>query len=334
MLRSLQPTTLVHRFFVFLVATVVSVLCVLSVPQESLAQPNSAPIPLRAPDDPWLIRDDARLFNEDQLNRFQFDLRRLQGLGENVMVYTRRADASRRDSEGFAKRVREAWDIESAPDADDGLLMLITVSDTSPQSNSFVVSSGSNFFPVNQMEGADLNEVYEAEIEPNFRENRYDVALAYGVRRVLYAADYTPPNPPALTGANAFAHEVGNIGGSVLLQAALLGLAIVPAFTERRLTTRPLRKSVLTYATIFGTAAPVLGVFSVVGRSGLGVLTAMLVTALVLAVTGRFLAAAPTSASASAAPSQRVRVSPSFGRNRRRFLDRIHQRRGHYVPQP
>lgn len=329
MLKPPQPITLVHRFLVLVLAAVVVGTCSVPAAQGTLAQPNSAPIPFRAPDDPWLIRDDAMLFNEDQMNRFQFDLRRLQGLGENVMVYTRRSDASREDSEGFAKRLRQGWHIESAPGADDGLLLLITVSDANSEGNSFVVSSGSNFFPVGQMERAELNEVYEAEIEPNFRENRYDVALAYGVRRVLYAADYTPPDPPALTGVNAFAHEVSNIGGSVLLQAALLGLAIVPAFTERRLTTRPSRKSVLTYATIFGAAAPVLVLISVVGRSGLGMLTAVLVSVLVLVITTRFL----PPASAKTAYSRRVRVGPSSGRRRRRFLDRIHQRGGRYVPQ-
>lgn len=337
MLKPPQPTTLAHRSLTLFLVTIIASACAASfslfVAGETLAQSNSAPIPFREPDDPWLIRDDARLFNEDQLNRFQFDLRRLQGLGENVMVYTRRADASRRDSEGFAKRLREAWHLESSPGADDGLLMLLTVNDTSPRSNTFVVSSGSNFFPVNQMDRADLNQVYEAEVEPNFREERYDVALAYGLRRVLYAADYTPPNAPALTGAYAFAHAAGNIGGSVVLQAALLGLAAIPAFTERRLTTRPSRTSVLTYATIFGIAAPFLGLISIVGRSGLGVLMSVLVAALVLAVTRRFLTATPASATQSASASRRVRVGSSFERSRRRFLDRLHQRRGHYVPQ-
>lgn len=321
------------RFLVLFIAAVLVAMGFSGGHQVTAAQTNSAPIPFRAPDDPWLIRDDARLLNEDQMERFQFDLRRLQGRDENVMVYTRRSDDSRRESEGYAKRLREAWHLESAPDADDGLLMLITVSETSPERSSFVVSSGSNFFPVNQLERQDLDQVYETEIEPSFREARYDVALAYGVRRVLYAADYTPPNPPALTGITAFAHEAGNIGGTVLLQSALLGLAVIPALTERRLTTRPSRKSVLTYATLFGTAAPVLGMLSIIGRSGLGTLMALLIAALVLAVTRRFLTVAPTSAPASGAPSQ-IRVKSSLGRRPRRFLHPFRSRRGQYVPQP
>lgn len=297
---------------------------------ETLAQSNTAPLPTRAPDDPWLIRDDAKLFNAEQMQRFQFDLRRLQGLGEHVMVYTRRYDASRRDSEGFAKRLREAWDIESAPNADDGLLILITVSDSAPEDNSFVVSSGSNFFPLNQMEKADLNAVYDAEIEPNFRENRYDVALAYGVRRLLYAADYTPPDPPALAGVNAFAREVGQIGGAVLLQAAVLGLALVPAFRERRLTTRLSRETVHAYASIFGPAGVVTALFSILGRSGLGMAMAVLILALV----GAVMALSRKSARRATPASRRLPVRSAQGRAPHRLHGRPHQRRGQYVPQP
>lgn len=334
MLNPAQPRPLAHRIwslvFVAVLVVTCAVTCLPPVAEGASAQPATAPIPFRASDDPWLIRDDARLFNEDQMSRFQFDLRRLQGLGENVMVYTRRADASRRESEGFAKRVREAWNLESAPDADDGLLMLITVNDTAPADSSFVVSSGSNFFPLNQMEKADFDRVYETEIEPNFREERYDVALAYGVRRLLYAADYMPPDPPALTGVNAFARQVAEIGGAVLLQAAVLGLAIVPAIKERRLTTRPSRKTVLAYVSMFGPAGGLTALFAIVGRSGLGMAMALLILMLVGLVMLFFLASA-----VGARPGhRRVPVPSTQGRTPRRILNRLHQRRGQYVPQP
>ena len=334
MLKPAQPIPLAHRIWSLMLVAVIAVTCaVMCLPplgQEVLAQSATAPIPVRAPDDPWLIRDDARIFDQDRMERFQYDLRRLQGLGENVMVYTRRADASQRESEGFAKRVREAWDLESVPDADDGLLLLITVNDTAPENSSFVVSAGSNFFPLNQMERADFDTAYEMEIEPNLREQRYDVALAYGVRRLLYAADYTPPNPPALTGVNAFAHEVAEIGGAVLLQAAVLGLAIVPALKERRLTTRPSRTTVFTYASIFGPAAGLTALFAIVGRSGLAMAMALLILVLVALVMLLFL---PPVVGAGQG-RRRVLVSSTQGRTPRRILNRLHQRRGHYAPQP
>lgn len=334
MLKPAQPPLLAHHRWRLVLVAVIAVTCAVTcfppVAQKASAQSATAPIPVRALDDPWLIRDDARLLNQDQMDRFQYDLRRLQGLGENVMVYTRRADASRRESEGFAKRVREAWNLESAPDADDGLLLLITVNDTAPENSSFVVSAGSNFFPLNQLERADFDTVYETEIEPNFREQRYDVALAYGVRRLLYAADYTPPDPPALTGVNAFAHEVAEIGGAVLLQAAVLGLAIVPAFKERRLTTRPSRTTVLTYASMFGPAAGLTALFAIVGRSGLATAMALLILVLVALVMLLFL---PPAVGAGQR-RRRVPVASTQGRTPRRILNRLHQRRGHYVPQP
>jgi uncharacterized membrane protein YgcG len=326
MLKPQSARAHLHRISVLLLIAVAAVLCSVPLANQALAQEGSVAIPERDPDNPWLIHDTARLFSTDQLKRFQFDLRRLQGLGVEMLVYTRRADAAREDAEEFAEALRTAWNVESAPGADDGLVMLITVNDEFPRRSTFILSPGQNFFPVGQMDADDLNHVYEQEIEPNFRENRYDVALAYAVRRVLYAADYTPPDPPALTGVHAFAHEAAKIGGPILLQAALLGLAIVPALTERRLTIRPKRKTVHAYAAVFGAASGLLALFAIVGRSELGVLMAILVLALVIAVMAFFRKRNVEASSVS----QRVRV-PSFGRNPRRALVRMHQRNDRYA---
>lgn len=324
----LNPVT-AKRLLDLLVASIIAAACLFPSIHQASAQDESPPIPYRAPDDPWLVRDDARLFTEDEMKRFQFDLRRLQGLGVDVAVYTRRANASREDSERFADALRESWAVESEPGADDGMVMLLTVSDSRPRGSTFVMSSGENFFPVGQVDEAGFNQIYEEEVAPHFRENRFDVALAYALRRMLYAADYTPPDPPPLSGINALAHDAARIGGAVLVQAAVLGLAVVPALMERRLTIRPSRTTVRTYAMVFGGASILLALVSVVGRSGLGILLAILVLALVTSVTTVFL----TSAGTSTSGSRRVPVAPSGEHHLGRSLTRLHQRKDRHVPQ-
>lgn len=324
-----QPSIAMYRMLVLITATIVAGMCVVHAAQPSLAQQGVAPIPYHAADDPWLIDDDAKLFSVDEMNRFQFDLRRLQGLGESVMVYTRRSDASRRESEGYAKRVREAWGVESAPGADDGMLLLITIGRTDPSTSTFVISSGSNFFPVNQLKRSDLDRIYNEEVEPAFNEGRYDLALAYGVRRVLYAADYTPPDPAPLTGVHSFANTVSKVGGPILLQAAVLGLFVVPAFRNRRLTLHPSPGTVLMYVSLFGSGAVLLALVSVVGRSGLGITAALLVLALVLGVMAFFLRPERSSHPAS----RRIPVRSTQSRVNRHLFRRTHQRRDRYVPQ-
>ncbi|HEV2066762.1 MAG TPA: TPM domain-containing protein [Thermomicrobiales bacterium] len=318
-----------QRLLILLVASTIAVTVMFPTVHQASAQDESPPIPYRAPDDPWLVRDDARLFSEDEMKRFQFDLRRLQGLGVDVAVYTRRADASREDSEQFADALRESWAVESAPGANDGMVLLLTVSGSRPRASTFVMSSGDNFFPLGQVDQADFDRIYEEEVAPHFRENRFDVALAYALRRMLYAADYTPPDPPPVSGIHALAHDAARIGGAVLVQAALLGLAIVPALMERRLTIHPSRKTVRIYAMVFGGASILLALVSVVGRSGLGILLAILVLALVTSVTALFLTPAGTSASGA----RRVAVVPSERRQVGRSLARISHRKDRHVPQ-
>jgi len=317
------------RLVNLLVASIIAVTCLFPSTHQASAQDESPPIPYRAPDDPWLIRDDAKLFTEDEMKRFQFDLRRLQGLGVDVAVYTRRADVSRRESEQFADALRESWAVGSSPGADDGMVLLLTISGSRPRGSTFVMSSGDNFFPLGQVGEADFSRIYEEEVAPHFRENRFDVALAYALRRMLYAADYTPPDPPPLSGINALAHDAARIGGVVIVQAAILGLAIVPALMEHRLTLRPTRNTVRTYALVFGGASILLALVSVVGRSGLGTLLAILVLALVTSATTLFLTPARTSMSGS----HRVKVTPLEERHLGSRLGRLHQRKDRHAPQ-
>lgn len=321
---------LVRAIAILLLVTVAAGTSVPFPTTAEAAQQSSDPIPFRDPDDPWLIQDKARLFNDEQLERFQFDLRRLQGLGHEVVVYTRRSDASVDESEAFADRLRDAWNVESAPEAGDGMVILINVSDADPEETAFIVSSGRNAFPVNQMTESDFQTVQEQEVLPPFRENRFDVALAYGLRRLLHAADYTPPEPPPLDSVQTFANRVGSIGGPVLAQAAVLGLAVVPAFMERRLTSRPARRTVLTYATVFLLGAVLLALFSLVGRSGPGMLSAILIMALVAVVCGMFL----NRAVPAAGPSRAVRVRATTRDTRHRMTLGMPRGKGRYVPQP
>lgn len=320
---------LVRAIAILLLVTVAAGTSVLFPTTAEAAQQSSDPIPSRDPDDPWLIQDKARLFDEDQMNRFQFDLRRLQGLGREVVVYTRRSDASAEESQEFADTLRDAWKVESAPEADDGMVILINVSDASPLGDAFVVSDGRNVFPLNQLSEAEFQTVREQEVLPPFQEGRYNVALAYAVRRLLHAAEYTPSEPPPLNATQSFANRVASIGGPVLLQAAVLGLVAVPAFSERRLTVRPSRRTVLNYVLVFGSAIALLLLFSVVGRSGWGMATALITLGLVTIVSGVFLRGS-TAAGAKSRPV-RVRATGRHGQNR--VSAGMARQRERYVPQ-
>lgn len=165
----------------------------------SLQATSDDSIPLRAPESTTFVYDEARILASAEAERHQFDLGRLSQAGIPTVIYTRRSNDSREQAVAFADRLREEWALESSPGADDGIVMLVSLHESSRAENALVLSTGSHALPINQLTSETLREIHDREMQPAFRRNEINLALSFGVRRMLYYEGYTPPDPPPLT---------------------------------------------------------------------------------------------------------------------------------------
>lgn len=233
-------------------------------------------VPFRPRDSKKFVYDFADVLTSEQAERHQFDLNRLNDAGVPVVIYIRRSDDSRDESVAYAEQVRTQWTLESAPGADDGIVILVSLSDAFRLRNSLVMSLGPNALPIGQLQTDTLQKIYDKEMQPAFRRNEIDLAVSYGVRRILYYEGYTPPDPPSLSDGQQTARALAP--WSVLL-AALFGvvgplLSSTPTKIARRL--RSIVRSGRAYRIILAVLLVLSAAFSLYGRSGLWLMVSVL----------------------------------------------------------
>lgn len=194
--------------------------------QVSLQESADDSVPPRAPESKTYVYDKAGVLAEAEAERHQFDLDRLWHAGIPTVIYIRRSDDSRREAVAFADRVREKWALESSPGADDGIVLLVSLNNAEPVKNSLVLSTGLHALPINQLTSDTLREIQDTEVQPAFRRNEINLALSFGVRRILYFEGYTPPDPPPLTDrqltARAIAPSAMLLAGAIALLGPLV----------------------------------------------------------------------------------------------------------------
>lgn len=235
----------------------------------------STTVPVRDPDSPWLVIDETGILEEDpqrddQADRFQYDLRRLQALDVEAIIYIRQSTDDRDHAQMVADAMLRTWNVESSPGADDGLVILVTLHGSSPRGSSVVLAYGPNTFPIGQMTEAYMLQVYNDDMVPRMRTNDAVGALTWGVRRLVYYAEYTPPFPDPIVGTQATVKTVADALGPAVPQTTVLILLLVPVFAERRLTVWPTRQSLASSAILIAAISVLVGALALFGHSRSG----------------------------------------------------------------
>jgi len=275
-----------HRAATLLAVVVITIVVIASpsMAAVSAGQPGltsmpgsmqSGELPVRKEDRDIRVYDKADILTGSQEAALEVDLARASRLGVEILVYTRLSAESRDESQAFADQLRAAWGVESAEGAGDGLTYLISVGPESPDIDTVVISSGANTFPIRQLDQATMQGILDDEMTPQVEEGEFNRALLDGVRRVLNLADYSPPDPAALSPTQHHFRFAAVILAAGLLQVAAIGYFLVPALRERRLTLLPTSGSLAIYAVALGVLAVATGIVAIIGRSTFGSLTSL-----------------------------------------------------------
>lgn len=221
------------------------------------------------------VYDTVDILTTAQEKSIQTDISRASRLGIEMLVYTRMSDDSAAESQDFADRLNVEWGVESADGANDGLVYLVSVNAMDPDTNSVVISAGDAALPIRQLDRADLQRIMETEMAPEVADGEFNTAIQFGLRRVLNAMEYSPPNPEPLSSLQQSFHKTATILGTALLQLAVLGFFVVTIVRERRLTVSPDSGTLGIYAVCLAVASIVVGIVAIVGRNAFGSLTAL-----------------------------------------------------------
>lgn len=240
-------------------------------------EPQNSPAP--RPDTVPVLYDATDLFSQDELADLEHDAYRLTSINIPTLVYVRIADsdvADEQSTQQFADTVRDTWDIESAPGADDGLVLLVTLDKQGEHGHSLSLSYGDATFQRSGLTPAYIHDVFDGEMLPLMEEGRYYEALYTGMRRVRYGGIYLPPPVPPREGLVRSVHEGLNWIAPISVIAVA---AMFITLSLRTMMDAPRRRSLVrAIGAAVGIWIVAAGILSVYGRSGIGIASALLIT--------------------------------------------------------
>lgn len=232
------------------------------------------------------VVDPGRILKLDQRIELADDAQRLTTHGLPTRVLLTEGTASREESQATADQLRVAHKVESSKGADDGMFMLVTVDPESPRSGTVVLSFGRNALPKGGLTVETVEDIYERTILPRLKRNRLYSALHVGIRRMIYLETYIPDAPAPLTESQRTLRSAVNVLGPLAFLGSAVGLVVSDRASTRsrvsrgRHPTMPAGRLART-ALFAGLGAVLLFFAAVVGRSTIGVASALLVGLLV-----------------------------------------------------
>lgn len=247
-----------------------------------LLVPVLAPMPGATQEEPDLrpttttfFYDENGLFDGDQRAALERDAQLLQSTGIPIVVYVRvvTADqAAKGESRAFADAIRREWKVESAPGADDGLVLLFSWVPQQPLASSTVQSFSEHTFDGSALSPDIIAETISTSVSSLVEQGHPFDALIYLMRETRYTGIYAPPPPAPLEGTAktlhgvlAWAAPVAAIGAGIVL------LARTVAFWRRRPAQRDI---VAIVAAIIG-GSTALWALAVYAQSRIGVVSAL-----------------------------------------------------------
>ncbi|HYH11333.1 MAG TPA: hypothetical protein VD789_03170 [Thermomicrobiales bacterium] len=145
------------------------------------------------------LYDQANLLTNDEEAKVELDAARLHRFGIPALILLQVSDMAPEEASAFAAEVREGWGVESAPGANDGLVMVV-VADTSEEQNAYTVMSwGDDAFPHFGIDASVADGVHREWLDAYVQDGQVYEGILFSLRRLVYHSIYEPAPAPPLT---------------------------------------------------------------------------------------------------------------------------------------
>ncbi len=219
--------------------------------------------------------DESGLFPEDQRAALERDAELLQSTGIPTVVYVRvvtASEAAKADSQAFADEIRRAWDVESAPGADDGLVLLFSWVPQQPLASTTVQSYGARTFEDSGLSPDAIATTIATSVSSLVEQEQPFEAVVYLMRETRYTGIYAPPSPAPLEGSAKSLHSLLTWAAPMI--AVVTGILLI-ARTFSYWRVRPTTRQIGTFTGVVIAGALVLWIMSVYAQSRIGVVSSL-----------------------------------------------------------
>lgn len=241
------------------------------------AGPGSAPAAgATVSQDRFVVVDWGSLFDDGQERSAIYDAYRLNAYGIPTQVVTEAVVLDQAQADARADELRISHGIESAPGADDGLLVYASVDRWDQRRIVMSISTGSRTLPRNGLTAATMDGIRSDIMAHQLAKGQPARAIVYSLREMIYLEQYVPPPAAPATGWPADVRPLFDILAPVL---AVAGCAWLLVDGKRR---APTMASSWSSLTVWGFIAITLIALAITTRSSIGAFSAILLGGTVL----------------------------------------------------
>lgn len=170
--------------------------------------------PSRAKDDPtsapswYMVIDWANLLDDGQEQSAINDAWRLNMRGVPAQVVTELAQSTPELARQRAEALRLDHSIESAPGADDGILIYAAVNPADRSLVTMAIAVGPKALPHGGLDEDDISKITSTIVVPQLADGHPARAIVYSLREMIYLEIFTPPTATPLEGWRATLHDL------------------------------------------------------------------------------------------------------------------------------
>jgi uncharacterized membrane protein YgcG len=145
----------------------------------------------------------------------------LSASGTPVVVYLRAQDASQTQTRNDASDFMDAWNVQSAPDARDGLVIFLNLRPDDPHHGQAALFAGRRYVDDGTLSDNVLQRIFERDMQPALADGRLADGIAAGLDASGHAIAAGPPPPSPVRQAAAYLSRV-----PLNIASALLGILL------------------------------------------------------------------------------------------------------------
>lgn len=208
----------------------------------------------------YMVIDRAGILNDGQARSAINDAYRLNLNGIPTQVVTEPVALNQAQADARADELRIIEGIESAPWADDGLVVYVSVDPYDQENVVMSISTGVRTLPRNGLKHETLDGIRDRIVTDQLAQGHPARAIVYSLREMIYLEQYVPPPPSVVTGWRVGLNPMIDVLAPAL---SMVGIAWLIRGRNHRAA-----------AVGFGTVAVVVLGLAVATRSSPGVLSA------------------------------------------------------------
>lgn len=168
-----------------------SLLIIVGPPVHSAAAPDyGQPVPGQR------VYDNAHALTAAEITDLERRAAAMTGAGAPTIVYLQRRSASYKETERDARDLMDAWDIESARDARDGVVIFVNLKPDASRHGQVALYAGASLVDSGRLPQRELQRIYEQEMREPLAAERTAAGLSVGLDTLQRDLTVGPPPPP------------------------------------------------------------------------------------------------------------------------------------------